>query len=681
MPYTDADADDSHTVLATSADTSVMTVSVSDATATMSGVSAGQTTLTIQVRDDSGASNATSEAKQVTIRVNSRPVVGLIADQSVALGDSIEVDVIVTDADIANTDPHTVAARSHDTTVATVSVSGKTLEVLGVSTGKASISVTADDRSGATNALSWPRTFDANVDNRPPTLQPIESRSLTLYDQRTIKVPVQDANGDDFTTFALSLDSTIVSVRVEENQQELQLEGLRIGTATIEVIVTDQYGAESTSRQFQVHVKKHPTVRQQAGCGCDAPRQTDCRPEKMCPYVDSDHVTVVEDLHDGNEATEEQARLNRVLIQTAINCASARMSNLGVSPCHTVRIPDGNYLLSSEPLDMTLVGGGCAAPADVWKGGRGLTPLDHVCIDGQGSTLKANGGMHMVFLKDVKSVLVRDLHLVGVGIHQGIAGHHGVRLAGVDNVMLAGLSISGFNGYGVGLQGSDVKRLTLRDSTIADVGSDGIDIKHADNNESILIEDVTLADHGRLSETLGKSSAGIDIRGAATVRRIVIQNVLRGQRGIRFREDSDINGVGARGSFVSGVAVSDVRAGAWAIDVASDGMRVVNVRISGSRGGNGLLIRTPRPRKLDGHYYGSVEGFAMANMNVGVRINQGTSSPIYFERMACDNIRATVVYKKDACPEEPDNHNRNSDNDTHRRFDCQLVENRSCTVP
>ena len=84
--------------------------------------------------------------------VNSQPSIGAIPDQIVDVGSTVEVKVIITDADVGDT--HTISASSDKANVATVSVSGPTLTIKGVVGGTATLTVSATDDSEQDNACS-----------------------------------------------------------------------------------------------------------------------------------------------------------------------------------------------------------------------------------------------------------------------------------------------------------------------------------------------------------------------------------------------------------------------------------------------------------------------------------------------------------------------------------------------
>ena len=259
---TDGDTDDTHTVSASSSDTGVATVSVSDKTLTVSGVSRGTATITVTATDNSGESNATSAAVEFDLTVpNSRPVLGAISDLTVSRGSTGTRTASVTDGDTGDT--HTVSASSSNEGVATVSVSGKTLTVRGVSRGTATITVTATDNSGESNDTSAAVEFDVTVPNSRPVVGSIPDRTVSRGSTGTETVAVTD--GDSGDTHAVSANSSATGVAtVSVNGKRLTVRGLSCGTATMTVTATDDSGesnATSAAKEFRVTVpNSRPSV-------------------------------------------------------------------------------------------------------------------------------------------------------------------------------------------------------------------------------------------------------------------------------------------------------------------------------------------------------------------------------------------------------------------------------------
>ncbi len=164
VSVTDTNAADTHTLTASSSASEVATVAVQGTTLTLAAVAAGAATITVTARDSSGAANAESAPVTFDVTVeaaNSRPVVGAIADQRLEVGDSVDIDVDVTDDDAEDT--HTIAATSSDDGIAKATEADGVLAVEGVAAGTATVTVTATDDSGADNAESEAVTFEVTV--------------------------------------------------------------------------------------------------------------------------------------------------------------------------------------------------------------------------------------------------------------------------------------------------------------------------------------------------------------------------------------------------------------------------------------------------------------------------------------------------------------------------------------
>lgn len=103
----------------------------------------------------------TEDDTETEFVVNSQPSIGAISDQTVDVGGTVEINVIVTDADVGDT--YTVSASTDNTNVITVLVSGTTLTIKGVAVGTATLTVSATDSSGQDNAAAVPVTFALTV--------------------------------------------------------------------------------------------------------------------------------------------------------------------------------------------------------------------------------------------------------------------------------------------------------------------------------------------------------------------------------------------------------------------------------------------------------------------------------------------------------------------------------------
>ena len=88
VTITDADVGDTHTINASSDDTTVAAVSVDGASLTITSKAAGTTTITVTAKDDSGQDNA--KANPVTFKVSVNEVEGILVPRDPAYSDLLE---------------------------------------------------------------------------------------------------------------------------------------------------------------------------------------------------------------------------------------------------------------------------------------------------------------------------------------------------------------------------------------------------------------------------------------------------------------------------------------------------------------------------------------------------------------------------------------------------------------
>ena len=185
---------------------------------------------------------------------NSRPAVGAMADRTVSNGAVHTVTVPVSDADAG--DAHTLSASSDDTSVASVTTSGRYAYPRGVGRGTATITVAATDDSGAGNAESAPETFRATVPNSRPSVDAVTAVTVAVGETVTLEPGIADPDaGDTHTVAASSADASIATVAVSGTR--LTITGVARGRTTVTVAATDDSGgpdATSAARTFAVTV-------------------------------------------------------------------------------------------------------------------------------------------------------------------------------------------------------------------------------------------------------------------------------------------------------------------------------------------------------------------------------------------------------------------------------------------
>ena len=247
---------DGHTLTysATSSNTNKATVSMSDATLTITAGTAGTATITVRATDTGNASTTQSFSVTVLASDTVNPV-GSIPSQSVALSGSGTATVDVSSyfsGPVGETLTYT--ATSSNTSRATVSVSDATVTITGVAAGSATISVQAAD----TNNASATQTFSVTVySNRAPiTVGTIPTLQIaqTWNEQFDVSSYFSDPDGNTLTYAASSSDDTIADAGISSTDNSaVYVFGNGVGTATVTVTATDPSDATAT-QTFSVEV-------------------------------------------------------------------------------------------------------------------------------------------------------------------------------------------------------------------------------------------------------------------------------------------------------------------------------------------------------------------------------------------------------------------------------------------
>ena len=219
---------------------------VSGSVMTVEGLQDGRTSLTVTARDPEGG-----EADQrMTVRViqpNRAPVVtDQIDDLTLEPGRSSFILAFAYFND-PDRDRLTYAATSSNTSVATVSVSGSRVDVMGVAAGSAIVTVSATDPDG----LSAEQQVGVTVeqDNRGPrAVGTIAEQTLDPGDAVTVDVSsgFRDPDGDALTYSASTSDASVATASVSDSR--VTIAGRSRGRATITVTARDPEGLQARQR-------------------------------------------------------------------------------------------------------------------------------------------------------------------------------------------------------------------------------------------------------------------------------------------------------------------------------------------------------------------------------------------------------------------------------------------------
>ena len=256
--FSDPDGD-TLTYAAVSGDTMVVTASMAGNFITVVGVGAGETTITVTATDPEGLS-ATQTANFTVTAFNQAPVLtDTIPHQNLAVGGTVTLDVSGTFTD-PDGDSLTLTVESDDTTVATASLDGTMVTLIGIDAGTAFVAVTATDPGG----LSATQVFAASVasgNQAPMTEGEIPAQSVKVGDSATVDVSgnFSDPNGDELMYTAASSDDAVATVTIDGAMVTIM--GVAAGTATLTVTATDPDGLSAVQEaEIAVAANQGPEV-------------------------------------------------------------------------------------------------------------------------------------------------------------------------------------------------------------------------------------------------------------------------------------------------------------------------------------------------------------------------------------------------------------------------------------
>ena len=250
--FTDPDGDDLG-YSTTSSSTATAAVTVSGGTVTVAGRSAGTATITVTAQDPGGLTATQRFEVTVTEVQNRAPQpVGTIPDATVQLDEEISVDVEPNFTD-PDGDDLTYSAASSNNTIATVIVSGSTVQVKGQAEGDATITVTARDPGGLTATQSFEVTVEDLPNRAPVVIDGINDVTMTLDELGHLLVTVvfEDPDGDPLSYGTATTNENVAYAEVRSDT--LFVRPVAVGSASITVTATDPEGLFATD-EFEVTV-------------------------------------------------------------------------------------------------------------------------------------------------------------------------------------------------------------------------------------------------------------------------------------------------------------------------------------------------------------------------------------------------------------------------------------------
>jgi len=223
------------------------------------GVSIGTATVGVEVSDGRGGISNTVFTVIVG-QPNRSPVIDTIGDQSMTIGQSLDVSYVVTDPD---GDSLTAYASSSNTDVVSAFVASTgTIRLSANNPGTATVSLSVNDGHGGFASASFKVTV--GQPNRSPSVSAIDNQSLNVGQSLDIAVTADDPDGDELVAVATSDNAGVVDaffVVFSEGLGTLRLSGTGAGTATVTVSVDDQRGGtDSTTFTVTVTQPNRPPV-------------------------------------------------------------------------------------------------------------------------------------------------------------------------------------------------------------------------------------------------------------------------------------------------------------------------------------------------------------------------------------------------------------------------------------
>ena len=255
--FSDPDGD-ALTYAAVSSDVAVVTAAASGATVTITGVAQGTATVTVTARDPAGLAAEQEVGVTVTAGSNRAPEgVRQIADLTLTEGLTSTFNVLsyFTDPD---GDRLSVSGRASNPDIAAVAVSGGSLSVTGVSSGRTTVELSARDPGNLTATMS----FGVTVTKGPPVaVGEIPRDTLNVGETVTLDLSeyFRDPDGDPLTYGATAFFSRIATISVSGSV--MTIDGAAEGSTSITATASDPDGNEATQRtRITVRQPNEPPV-------------------------------------------------------------------------------------------------------------------------------------------------------------------------------------------------------------------------------------------------------------------------------------------------------------------------------------------------------------------------------------------------------------------------------------
>ena len=241
--FEDPDGDDLRYTARSSA-SGVVRTSVSGRILTVTGVAKGTADVTVTATDTEGL--RATQAFEVTVPNRPPAPVGTIPQQTVETGGTARINAALYFND-PDGDLLTYTARSSNSSVARVSVSGSTVTVTGVATGSAQVTITARD-PGLLTAIQRANVTVEQANRAPRPVGTIPDE--TVETGGTVRINAAqyftDPDGDALVYTATSSNTSVASVSVSGSIATVT--AVATGSATITITARDPEGLTATQR-------------------------------------------------------------------------------------------------------------------------------------------------------------------------------------------------------------------------------------------------------------------------------------------------------------------------------------------------------------------------------------------------------------------------------------------------
>ena len=228
--FSDPDEDDLEYTVA-SADTAKVTVAVSGAVVTVTGVAQGSATVTVTASD---GSLTVQQGFTVTVPNRAPVKVGWVSAQTVNKGSNLDLTVSSYFSD-PDEDTLEYSVVSSDTAKVTVAVNGAVVTLTGVAKGDATVTVTASDGN-----LTAQQGFTVTVPNGAPVkVGSVSAQTVNKGSNLDLTVSSYFSDPDEDTLEYSVVSSDTAKVTVAVNGAVVTLTGVAKGDATVTVTASD----------------------------------------------------------------------------------------------------------------------------------------------------------------------------------------------------------------------------------------------------------------------------------------------------------------------------------------------------------------------------------------------------------------------------------------------------------